>query len=202
VSRRSRCSRRSVQRRMGTSAALVIALVTMWPPAATAAASDRHITFAPVVGARWFEGDLDLETDIAFGARLGMELSPRWGMFFDFVASHPVRTSTGREVVIDAMRVLARANLMTGRTRPYLQAGVGGGMFLYPDAPNTAEGMLTVGAGVDRRIGGSITLFLEASADAFRSETVVYTPTGGEFLVEPRQTYTLGTLGMGLSFEF
>lgn len=95
-------------------------LAAMLLPAGMGEANDRHITFAPILGARWFEGDLDLESDIAFGARVGMELSPRWGVLFDFVASHPIRTSSGREVVIDAMRVLGRANLMTGTTRPYL----------------------------------------------------------------------------------
>lgn len=184
---------------------LAIALAAFglsWGIPLRAHAAERAVTFAPVVGARWFEEDLDLETDIAFGARLGMELSPRWGMIFDFVASHPVRTSSGREVVIDAMRVLARMNFATGDTRPYVVAGIGGGMFLYPDAPNTAEGMLTFGLGVDHRIASRVRVFTEGSGDMFRSETVVYTPSGGEFLVEPRQTFTLGTLGMGLSFEF
>jgi hypothetical protein len=178
----------------------LLAFVLLMP--SPARSSERSITFAPVIGARWFEEDLDLETDIAFGARFGMELSPRWGMIFDFVASHPVRSSNGREVVIDAMRVLARVNFATGDTRPYAVAGIGGGMFLLPDAANTAEGMLTFGLGADHRIASRWRVFAEGSADMFRSETVYYSPSGTEFLVEPRQTFLLGTTALGLSVEF
>lgn len=189
-------------RRLGTAVALLAAFASCWTLPSGAAASDRKVTFAPVVGARLFEEDLDLETDIAFGARIGMELSPRWGMLFDFVASHPVRTSSGREVVIDCMRVLAKVNLVTGETRPYVIAGIGGGMFLFPDTPNTAEGMLTVGLGLERQVGNRLAVFVESSADMFRSETVIYTPSGGEYLVEPRETHILGTACIGLSLEF
>lgn len=184
---------------MATLSVLAASLATDFVPAR---AAERSVTFAPVVGARWFEEDLDLETDIAFGARLGMELSPRWGMIFDFVASHPVRTSNGREVVIDAMRFLARVNFATGDTRPYAVAGIGGGMLLFPDAANTAEGMLTFGLGVDHRIASRLRLFGEGSADMFRSETVYYAPNGTEYLIEPRQTFLLGTTSLGLSIEF
>lgn len=188
---------------MARSAAILILLAgSLLTAILPAHAADRTVTFAPVVGARWFEKDLDLETDIAFGARLGMDLSARWGVLVDFVASHPVRTSSGREVVIDALRVLARVNFATGKTRPYAVAGIGGGMFLYPDAANTAEGMLTMGLGVDHRIGRRLRAFAEGSADMFRSETVYYSPTGAEFLIEPRQTFLLGTTALGLSVEF
>ena len=169
---------------------------------APALARERTFTAGPMVGARLFEDDLDLGSEISFGGRLGMNFDDRWGVVFDFLAAHPIRETTQREVVIDVLRALARANILTGRARPYIVAGIGGGMFLFNDAPDSAHGIMTVGAGFEYRTASRILVTAEGSLDAFRAGEVVYAPTGQGFEVEPVSTHTMGNVGLGVIVEF
>jgi hypothetical protein len=153
-------------------------------------------------GARFFNEDLDLKTDVSFGARLGIGVSDRWGVLLDFVASHPVRESTRELAPIDALRALARANILTGRIRPYAIAGIGGILFFFDDAANAAQGAVTFGAGVDFRIARRVLLYLEGSEDVYRPDGVIYTPTGTVYQTQPRRTQHLGTISIGIGVEF
>jgi hypothetical protein len=167
-----------------------------------ARATERTFTAGPMVGVRLFEKDLDLQSEPSFGARIGMGFSERWGAVFDFVAAHPLRESNGREVVIDALRAFAKANILTGRARPYLIAGIGGGMFLNPDAPNSAHGIMTAGAGFEYHASERVFVMAEGSMDYFRSQPVIYFPSGQEVALGPRETFTMGTLSLGLAVKF
>jgi len=162
----------------------------------------RTITASIESGARFFNKALDLGTDVSFGGRIGMGLSPRWGVIMDFLASHPTRNSTGGTVPIDALRALARGNILTGRLRPYLLAGVGGILFWFEDAPNGAEGNLTFGGGADYRFGKRTVLFLEWTTDIYRSYPIVYGPEGQVLSVGDRETETLGAATIGVGMEF
>jgi opacity protein-like surface antigen len=162
----------------------------------------RPVTFAATGGVRLFNEDLDLKDDASFGARLGIQVSERWGVILDFVASHPIRRSTGQEAPIDALRALARANLLTGKVRPYAIAGIGGILFFFNDAGDSAEGAMTFGGGVDVRVTRRMFAYLEGSTDIYRADGVVYTPTGVVYQTQPRKTETLGTISIGIGLEF
>jgi hypothetical protein len=162
----------------------------------------RPVTFAVTGGARFFNENLNLNTDVSFGARLGIEVSDRWGVLLDFVASHPVRESTRELAPIDALRAFARANILTGKVRPYALAGIGGILFFFNDAANAAEGALTFGAGVDFRIARRARLYLEGSEDVYRPDGVLYTPAGTVYQARPRRTQHLGTIAIGIGLEF
>jgi hypothetical protein len=169
---------------------------------APALAAERTFTAGPMVGVRLFEDALDLQSELSFGARIGMGFSERWGVVFDFVAAHPLRESTGGEVVIDALRALAKANILTGKARPYLVAGLGGGMFLFPDAPNSAHGTMTAGAGFEYHAADRVLIMAEGSMDYFRAQPVIYYPNGAVVTLGPRETFTMGTISLGLAVEF
>lgn len=183
--------------------ALLIAILLMaYGRSAGAQEQQRPVTFAVTSGARFFNEDLDLTTDVSFGARLGIGLSDRWGVLLDFLASHPVRESTQELAPIDALRALARANILTGKVRPYAMAGIGGIIFFFNDAANAAEGAVTFGAGVDFRIARKALLYVEASEDLYRPDGVVYTPTGIVYQTQPRKTERLGAVSIGIGLEF
>lgn len=153
-------------------------------------------------GVRVFDHNLGLEEDLSIGGRLGLGLSRRWSVLFDFVASHPTRTATGSITAVDALRVLARGNVLEGAIRPYALAGIGGILFDFGDAPSSARGAITFGAGVDVRIARSAFAFVEGSADGYQAETVIYDITGRPYRAAPRETQILGTLSLGIRAEF
>jgi Outer membrane protein beta-barrel domain len=162
----------------------------------------RPVTFAVTTGARFFNENLDLKTDVSFGARLGIEVSDRWGVLLDFLASHPVRESTQQLAPIDALRALARANILTGKVRPYAMAGIGGILFFFNDATHAAEGAVTFGGGVDFRIARRAVLYLEGSEDIYRVDGVIYNSSGVAAQIYPRRTESLGAISIGIGVEF
>lgn len=153
-------------------------------------------------GVRLFDEDLGLQEDLSIGGRVGLGMSPRWSVILDFVASHPIRTSTQRMAAVDALRTLARANILLGNVRPYAIAGIGGILFDFGDAPSSARGAITLGAGVDFRVAKSAFAFVEGSADGYQSETVFYDSALRPHLAGPRETAILGTISLGISAEF
>lgn len=183
-------------------AALLLLILVPHGRSDAAEERQRPVTFAATGGVRLFNNDLDLKDDASFGARLGIGVSDRWGVILDFVASHPVRRSTGQEAPIDALRALARGNILTGRVRPYLIAGMGGILFFFNDAGDSAEGAMTFGGGVDFRIARRAFAYLEGSADVYRADGIVYAPTGVVYQTQPRKTESLGTISLGIGLEF
>jgi hypothetical protein len=162
----------------------------------------RPFTAAIAGGIRLFDEDLGLEEDPSIGARIGLGMSPRWSVLLDFVAAHPLRTASGGMAAVDALRALARANILRGKVRPYAIAGIGGILFDFDDAPSSGRGAITLGAGVDVRIAKSAFAYLEGSADGYQSEIVFYDPTGQPYLSVPRETHILGTISLGIGAEF
>ena len=181
---------------------LLLAVPAIPATGAAAERTGRTITASAVSGARFFNDDLDLDTDISFGARVAMGLDPRWGMTMDFLASHPSRKTTGDVNPIDALRILARGNILTGRFRPYLMAGLGGILFFFNDARDGAEGAMTFAGGADYRFGSRTLLFVEGSTDIYRTSPVVYSPTGVPLSTGDRKTEHLAALSIGMGVEF
>jgi hypothetical protein len=167
-------------------------------------AADQHRPFTAAFagGIRLFDEDLGLEEDPSIGARIGLGMSPRWSVLLDFVASHPVRTVSGSMAAVDALRALARVNILREKVRPYAMAGIGGILFDFDDAPSSGRGAITLGVGVDLRIAKSAFAYLEGSADGYQSEIVIYDLTGRPYLSEPRETHILGTISLGIGAEF
>lgn len=170
--------------------------------AESAQEQQRPFMAAALIGVRLMDEDLGFKNDISLGARIGLGMSPRWSVLLDFVASHPIREVTGSSAAVDALRALARANILTGMFRPYVVAGIGGILFDFGDAPSMARGALTLGVGADFRIARKAFVFLEGSADGYQSAEVIYTPTGRPYLQKPRETHILGTVSLGIGAEF
>ena len=169
---------------------------------AEAPLKERPVMIGITIGARLYPEELDLGDDFAFGGRVGVGLNRRWSLVLDFVASHTVRQRTSRVAYVDALRVLGRANIMTGRFRPYVQAGVGGLLFIFNDTPTTAGGALTFGLGADYRLAPQTFMFLESSADLYSHEDVTYDIYGDARFSGPDRGRTLGTVCVGIGVEF
>jgi len=157
---------------------------------------------ATTLGVRMFHRDLELDDDFAFGGRVGMGLNKRWALLLDFVACHPHRQPTAVAAYVDALRILARANLRTGRFRPYAVGGIGGVVFMFNDTPSTAGGTLTTGLGVDYRIAPQTSVHLEGSIDFYSQQEITYERNGSVVFAGPTHARTLGTISAGIGVEF
>src|SRR5262245_58605232 len=100
----------------------------------------RPVIVGITIGARFFNDDLELGNDFAFGGRVGMGLGPRWALITDFIACHPSRDETAVAAYVDALRLLGRYNFKTGTFRPYAVAGIGGVLFLFHVKPAHSGG--------------------------------------------------------------
>ena len=145
---------------------------------------------------------IHLGNDFAFGGRVGLGLNRRWSLHLDFVASHTYRQTTSEASYVDALRVLGRANIMTGRFRPYVQAGVGGLLFIFNDAPTTAGGAVTFGLGADYRLAPQTFVFVESSADLYSQGDTTYRFDGSVAYSGPDRWRRLGTISAGIGVEF
>jgi hypothetical protein len=163
---------------------------------------ERPIIIATSVGIRMFHPDLELDDDFSFGGRVGVGLGRRWAVLLDFVACHPHRESTAIASYVDALRLLARANLITGRFRPYVVGGIGGVLFMFNDTPSTAGGALTAGLGADYRIAPQTSVFLEGSMDLYSHQEFTYDRDGSVAFVGPNRGKRLGTISGGIGVEF
>src|SRR6185437_7040268 len=158
----------------------------------------RPIIIATTLGIRMFHKDLQLDDDFSFGGRVGMGLSKRWALLLDFVACHPHREPTAIAAYVDALRLLARANLLTGRFRPYVVGGIGGVLFMFNDTPSTAGGAITAGLGSDFRIAPQTTVFVEGSIDIHAQQDFTFEQGGSVQYFGPDRARTLGTISAGL----
>jgi hypothetical protein len=184
---------------------VLLAIAFTWPTTARAAetpSKKRPIIVATTLGIRVFHQELELDDDFAFGGRVGMGLSERWALLIDFVASHPHREATATASYVDALRLLVRANLQTGRFRPYVLGGPGGVLFMFNDTPSTAGGAATVGLGADYRVAPQTYVFVEGSMDLYSQQGITYLPDGSAFFAGPARARTLGTIAAGIGVEF
>ena len=154
------------------------------------------------IGARFFAEELWLGNDFALGGRVGLGLDRRWALLLDFVAAHTYRKSTSKAAHVDALRVLGRANLLTGRFRPYVQAGGGGLLFLFNDTPTTAGGAATLGLGADYRLASQTFVYVETSVDLYSQGDITYDFDGSAAFLGPDRARTLGTIAAGIGVEF
>jgi hypothetical protein len=171
-------------------------------PAAESLVKQRPVIIATTLGIRMFHKDLQLDDDFCFGGRVGMGLGKRWALLLDFVASHPHREPTAIASYVDALRLLVRANVLTGRFRPYVVGGIGGVLFMFNDTPSTAGGAITAGMGSDFRIAPQTTVFVEGSVDIHAQQDFTYQQDGSVAYFGPDRARTLGTLSAGLGVEF
>lgn len=166
------------------------------------ASAERTLVVAPVVGLRSFDDDLDLDSEASIGFRFGMRTSERVSVLVDYVHSVPARETTGQLAYITGLRSLAQVRLLTGTMRPYLIAGVGGVLFNFSDANDTAGGAITLGGGLEVKPWSRTAVFAEGSVDLYRSREVIYSTTGEELSVGPRRTQRTVGIAAGVSVEF
>ena len=184
---------------------IFLAAAVLFSPAPSRAAdteSDRAVTLGIAGGTRMFNSQVDLGADISLGMKLGLGISRHASLVFDYVVSGTTRDVTGSGATVHAMRELVRYDLLTGETRPYLVAGVGGVLFDFTDSQDYATGALTLGCGVTRRLGSRSTLTLEGTGDLYRNRAATFSSTGEELSAGPRDTQSLGTVSLGLGMEF
>ena len=162
----------------------------------------RPVIVGVTIGARFFNDDLELGNDFAFGGRVGIGLGPRWALLTDFVACHPSRDQTSIAAYVDALRMLGRYNLKTGTFRPYVTAGIGGVLFIFNDTPTTSGGALTAGFGADYRVAPQTRLYVEATRDFYSQQDITYDIQGHPVYSGPETTKALGTIATGISVEF
>jgi hypothetical protein len=163
---------------------------------------ERPVTVGITIGARFFAEELQLGNDFAFGGRVGLGLDRRWALLLDFVAAHTYRESTGKAAYVDALRILGRANILTGRFRPYVQAGAGGLLFIFFDTPTTAGGAGTFGLGADYRLAPQTFVFVESSVDLYSQGDITYDFDGSVAFSGPDRWRTLRTIAAGIGVEF
>lgn len=166
------------------------------------ARAERTLVVAPVIGIRSFESKLDLGDEAAIGARFGIGASDRVSVLVDYIHTAPSRKSTGDLAYITGLRTLAQVRVLTGAVRPYVVAGVGGVLFNFSDASDTAGGAVTIGGGVEVKPWRRAALFVEGSLDFYRSREVSYSTTGQEVDAGPRSTDQIATLEAGVALEF
>lgn len=179
---------------------LVLLLIGLAGPVSAETARPFHIGVQG--GVRLFEEDLDLEDDVAFGLRVGMGASERFSVLLDFVQSSPARTTTGAQASVSALKGLTQARLLLGTVRPYLLAGLGGVLFNFDDTTDTAVGAVTLGGGVEMKLGTRASLYGEGSADLYRARSVSYSPEGEILSSGDRDTRAAWTALAGLQVEF
>ena len=166
------------------------------------AQSTRPFTVGVQGGVRLFEEGLDLEDDVAFGLRVGMGASERFSVLLDFMQSSPARTTTGAQASVSALRGLTQTRLLLGTVRPYVLAGLGGVLFNFDDTSDTAVGAVTLGGGLEMRLGTRASLYGEGSADLYRARSVSYSPEGEILSSTERDTQTAWTALAGIQVEF
>ena len=188
--------------RAAAIASLLILGLSLFPISQAAAETDRPIFVAPTVGVRDFDSGRDLDSEVSFGARFGIDASTRFGLIMDYVYTSPARETTGSSANVSAIRGLARYRILSGSLRPYVLGGVGGVLFDFDDTFDTASLTLTLGGGAEYRLGARAFLFAEASADGYRARTVTYSSTGEEADSTERETEAIfaGTAGIAVEF--
>lgn len=183
---------------------IVLAMLGSAVPARAAGGDPpaRPVIVGITIGARFFNDDLELGNDFAFGGRVGIGLGPKWALLTDFIACHPSRDVTSIAAYVDALRLLARYNLRTGTFRPYVVGGIGGVLFIFNDTPTTAGGALTAGLGADYRLAPQTSLFVEATRDLYSEQDITYDVEGNPVYSGKEHTKSLGTICTGISVEF
>lgn len=186
----------------GVCVALFVAIALSASRASADGPPKRPVIVGVTIGARFFNDDLELGNDFAFGGRVGMGLGPRWALITDFIACHPSRDVSAVAAYVDALRLLGRYNFKTGTFRPYAVAGMGGVLFIFNDTPTTSGGALTAGLGADYRVAPQTRLYVEATRDFYSEQNITYDIEGKPVYTGDEKIKALGTICTGISVEF
>lgn len=181
---------------------LFAALLLLVSAPAAARADGRSIQIGLFAGGRSFEDRLDLTSEVAAGARVGMDWSKHASLLMDVVYTTPTRKGSGAFTRVISVRSLIQYRCLTGPLRPYVVAGLGGTLFDFEDTPDAAGGTLTGGVGMEWRLARRIAVFGEGSIDWYRSRAVTYAPTGERLTISDRTTDAVRTFGAGLVARF
>ena len=159
---------------------------------------DRPVKVSPVVGARTFSKELQLNSEFAFGIRVALGLSEHVSVAIDAGHSSPVRRTTGKSMSFGEIRLLTLVRALRGPVSPYAVLGVGGQVFNFADAPGTTSGILASGLGIEATPFQRWSFFAEGSADIYRASFKQ------DFFPRPSSRETLGTgvLSAGASYSF
>jgi hypothetical protein len=185
--------------------ATALLLLTAGASAAETAPTDypqRPFLIALTAGVRSFEQKLDLGSEVAVGLRAGAGVNDRVTFLLEYVHTAPARKTTGATAHVSAVRGLAQVRLLRSAVRPYLLAGVGGILFNFEDAVDTAAGTVTFGGGIEFEAWKHVSLFAEGYADIYRARSVTYTSTGEVLTSTERSTDTVGAGMAGIAVEF
>ncbi len=196
---RNRFENRAAAKQMAWMLATALLFAAPATPA-RAFASDRPLTLQVGGGLRTFNSQLGLRENASMGLRMGLGVTDRLSFALDYVFSAPPRENTDIIAGVSALRGLARFDILSGNTRPYVIAGVGGVLFNFGDARDYSTGTLTVGYGLSRRLGSHNVISIEASADVYRARTEEFTLTGSLLSSGPRSYQGLGTITAAVGF--
>lgn len=191
-------------RRLFAMFALAGAAAGGWPALAprAAAAAEWHPTFALTGGVRFFRGDVDLDTDVAYGARAALVEERHVGVVVDYCETRTIRDATQHAADVRSLRAFGRFQVLRGPVRPYALAGLGGVLIQFKDTPSAALGTFTAGAGVETRIGPRWRPFIEWTMEIYDYEPVFYTSTGSVYTQGQRGRSWIDTLAAGLAVAF
>jgi hypothetical protein len=180
---------------------LFVALGVGFPTTQARATEWRPVLYA--VGAwRYFNDEVDLRNEWAYGARFGLTSTSWYSFMIDYVECKTWRRTTMRSADVMALRALFRADLLKGTWRPYVTGGLGGLLFQFNDAPNTGVGTMTLGLGVERPFAERWRAFAEASVDHYYYQPVFYDATGRPFATGQRTANVIGTTSIGFGIGF
>ncbi len=169
---------------------------------ARASATDRPLTLQAGGGMRIFNSQLGLRDNVSLGLRMGLGVTDRLSFALDYVFSAPPRENTDIIAGVSALRGLARFDFLTGSTRPYVIAGVGGVLFNFGDARDYSTGTLTVGYGLSRLLGPHHVISVEATADVYRNRVENFDVAGHLVSRGPRSYQGTGTISANIGYRF
>lgn len=164
--------------------------------------AERPVTVQLGGGARMFSRKLALDDDFCSTLRLGLGLTDRITLCLDYVGSSPTRNTTSAIAHVNALRALARVDLLEGGLKPYVIAGAGGVLFNFSDATDTATGTLTAGLGISRGLGDRGVISMEGTADVYAYRSERFDVLGRPTYQSVRSYEPLGTISANLGFRF
>jgi len=171
-------------------------------PTTALAQPSRSIQVGLLAGGRSFTSRLDLSSEFAGGARVGLDLGRHASLLMDAVHTTPTRTTTGAFTRVTSVRTLLQYRFLAGTIHPYAIAGLGGMLFDFEDTPDASGGTFTGGVGLEWRVASGFAIFGEGSVDWFRNRYVTYAPTGERLTISDRTTEQVRTFGAGLLARF
>jgi hypothetical protein len=181
---------------------MLIGPFALLSPEHPAIAAERPVTLQAGGGVRLFDPELGFDASPCAGLRLGLGVTNHVSFALDYVFSAPARLSTDRIAYISALRGLARIDFLSGATRPYAIAGVGGVLMNFGDARDYSTGTLTGGLGISRLLGSHHVLAIEGTGDVYATRIEYFDLVGQPLYKGPRTHQAMGTISANLGFRF